>query len=76
MAVSVPLALMAAIQAGAPVLTGANGEACLTGFCALPVQGGMPGGLMYLALGLVWLGVTRLRQERRSARRPDAGGSG
>lgn len=70
MAVSIQWALTAALQAGSAPLAGAEGAWCLPGFCPLPVQGGMPGGVMYLALGLVWLGIAGLRHERRARRGP------
>jgi hypothetical protein len=76
MAVSASLALMALAQPAAPLVASGEGTACLTGFCSLPVEGGMPGGLMYLAIGLVWLGVAGLRQGRRPPAGSGPGSSG
>jgi hypothetical protein len=71
----VPLLTLAAAAAsrGAPVAGDAfwmsEGTVCLaTGYCAAPgpaSSGGPPGGVMYLALGLVGTGLTVLRAERR-----------
>jgi len=70
------LALAAAIGAEDPaprlaaeaILDG-NGAVCLaTGYCTTPGPGrggAPPGGLLYLAVGLVGTGITVLRSERR-----------
>jgi len=51
-------------------LLGTDQGVCLaTGYCAAPAPGrggAPPGGLMYLALGLVGTGIAVLRTERRS----------
>lgn len=74
MAVSMQWALAAALQAGSAPTPSLDGAWCLPGFCPLPAQGAMPGGLMYLAVGLVWLGIAGLRQERRRGREGSAPG--
>jgi hypothetical protein len=72
-----PLSLALAMGATGPfvgltsdALLGADGGVCLaTGYCTAPEAGGgaaPPGGLMYLALGLVGTGIAVLRTERRS----------
>ncbi len=76
MAVSIQWALAAALQAGSiPSALSADGAWCVPGFCPVPVQGGLPGGVMYLAVGLVWLGIAGLRHKRQRARKaPPPGG--
>lgn len=66
MSISVLLALVTALNAAPQAISpGPEDGFCVSGFCAGPVQNRMPGGLMYLAIGLVWLGVAGLRRERR-----------
>lgn len=74
MAVSVQWALAATLPAGATSpMPGADGPWCLPGFCPLPVEGGLPSGVMYLAVGLVWLGIAGLWQERQRAMKSRSG---
>lgn len=73
MAVSVPWVLAAVLSGAPPLAAGAERAWCVPGFCPAPADGSMPGGLMYLAVGLVWLGIAGLRRERHRARRGGAG---
>jgi hypothetical protein len=73
MAVSMQWALAAVLQAGSIAPLSLDGAWCVPGFCPLPAQGAMPGGLMYLAVGLVWLGVAGLRHRRRRGDGPPPG---
>jgi hypothetical protein len=52
----------------ADAVLAAEGGACLaTGYCSLPGPGGAPpGGLMYLALGLLGTGVTVLKTRKET----------
>ena len=54
-------------------LLGSEGGVCLaTGYCSTPGRGAeMPGGFMYLALGLVGTGITVLRTQSRKATSDD-----
>ena len=48
-----------------PLLDGEGGVCLATGYCRTPGQGAAPpGGIMYLAIGLVGGGVTALRHRR------------
>lgn len=75
MAVSMHWALAAVLQTGSTPPLSLDGGWCVPGFCPLPAQGAMPGGLMYLAVGLVWLGIAGLRHGRRRGREGPAPGS-
>lgn len=55
------LALGGAPQVTPPLFTGT-----CSGVCWLPLRAGPPPGLMFLALGLVGLGLVGLARERRA----------
>ncbi len=71
MSISVLIALMATLPAESLAVSPAPVERyCVTGFCPVPNQNRMPGGLMYLAIGLVWVGVAGLRREGQKKSEP------
>lgn len=68
-----PIAVMLAIAGTDPApvtvtdpLLERQGGACVaTGYCTMPGRGAVPpGGVMYLAIGLVGTGVTMLRKRK------------
>ncbi len=75
MPISVLAVLLATIPGG-PQATRDPGERyCITGFCPVPDQNRMPGGVMYLAIGLIWVGVAGLRSEGRKKGEPARDGN-